>query len=175
MQLKLKQILAVVALLPLFAVASEHAAEGGTDIVARTVNFLIFAAIIYYLIADKVKAFFRERTSGIAKQLTEVEEKLGAIKAEKEAALKEAEEAKTKAKELIEIAKKEAVALSEKIEEDAKSEIEHLKKALEERMEIEEKKMTKGVVAEVIDEMFTSGKVSLSNEEFVNIIKKKVA
>ncbi len=174
--MKFKYLLALAMLLPLYAVASEHATgEGGTDIVPRTVNFLIFAAILYYLIADKIKAFFADRTTGIAKQLTEIQEKLNSVKEEKEQAQKEAEEAKVKAKELVEVAKKEAVMLAEKIESDAKSEIEHLKRALQERMEIEEKKMTKEVVAEVIDEMFAKGKIALSNEEFVNIIKKKVA
>jgi F-type H+-transporting ATPase subunit b len=176
-QLKLKYLLTAVVLLPVLAFASEHAAEaeGATDIVPRTINFLIFAAILYYLIADKIKAFFRDRTNGIATQLTQIQEKLESVKTRKEEALKEAEEAKQKAKELVEIAKKEAQMLAEKIELSAKEEAEHLKKALEERMEIEEKKMTKEVVAEVIDEMFQSGKISLSNEDFVKIIKKKVA
>ncbi len=161
-------------LLPVLAFASEHA-EGGTDIVPRTVNFLIFAAILYYLIADKIKAFFRDRTGSIATQLTEIQEKLDRVKESKEEALKEAEEAKVKAKELVEIARKEAQMLAEKIEMSAKEEAEHMKKALAERMEIEEKKMTKSVVAEVIDEMFAAGKISLSNDDFVNIIRKKVA
>jgi len=173
----LKYLLTIVMLLPVLAFASEHAAEaeGGTDIVPRTINFLIFAAILYYLIADKIKAFFKERTSGIATQLTQIQEKLNSVKEQKEEALKEAEEAKHKAKELVEIAKKEAEMLAERIESGAKEEAEHLKKALAERMEIEEKKMTKEVVAEVIDEMFAAGKISLSNDDFVKIIKKKVA
>lgn len=173
----MKYLLTIVMLLPVLAFASEHAAEaeGGTDIVPRTINFLIFAAILYYLIADKIKAFFKERTSGIATQLTQIQEKLNSVKEKKEEALKEAEEAKHKAKELVEIAKKEAEMLAERIESGAKEEAEHLKKALAERMEIEEKKMTKEVVAEVIDEMFAAGKISLSNDDFVKIIKKKVA
>jgi len=174
-QLKLKYLMMTLTLLPLAAAASEHAAEGGTDIVARSINFLIFAAILYYLIADKIKAWFAERRTGIANQLTEIEEKLNSVKEEKELALKEAEAAKQKAVELIEIAKKEAEALEAKIESDAKREAEQLKKSLQERMDIEEKKMAKSVVSEVIDEMFESGKIALSNEDFVNIIKKKVA
>ena len=168
--------LLIAMLLPVLAVASEGAgAEGGTDIVARTVNFLIFAAILYYLIADKIKAFFSDRTTSVAQELTEIEEKLNSVKTAKEEAVKEAKEAKEKAAELVEIAKKEAQMLAQKIENDTKSEIEHLKKALAERMEIEEKKMTKEVVSEVIDEMFGAGKVTLSNDDFVKIIKKKVA
>jgi len=173
--LKFKYLLLTLTLLPVFAFASEAAAEHGTDIVPRTVNFLIFAAIIYYLIADKIKAFFADRTTGIANQLTAIQEKLNSVRESKEKALKEMEEAKVKAEDLIETAKKEAVLLSEKIEKDAETEIEHLKHALKERMEIEEKKMTKEVVAEVVEEIFQGDKVKLSNEDFIQIIKKKVA
>ncbi len=176
MQLNYLYLLVAALLLPVLAIASEGAgAEGGTDIVARTINFLIFAAILWYLIADKVKAFFQNRTTSVAKELTEIEEKLNSVKAAKEAAQKEAKEAHDKAKELIEIAKKEGAMLAEKIEADTENEIAYLKKALAERMEIEEKKMTREVVSEVIEEMFGSGKVSLSNDDFVNIIRKKVA
>ncbi len=173
MQLKFTYLL--LTLLPALAYASEAAAEGGTDIIPRTVNFLIFAAIIYYLIADKIKAFFTGRTAGIANQLTEIQEKLNSVRESKEKAVKEAEEAKAKAQDLIETAKKEAVMLSEKIEKDALSEIEHLKHALDERMQIEEKKMTKEVVAEVIEEVFQGKNLKFSNEDFIKIIKKKVA
>jgi len=162
-------------LLPALAFASEAAAEGGTDIVPRTINFLIFAAIIYYLIADKIKAFFHGRTNSIANRLTEIQDKLNSVRESKEEAVKEAEEAKTKAVDLVETAKKEAVLLAEKIEKDAESEIAHLKHAFEERMQIEEKKMTREVVSEVIDEIFQGDKLKLSNEDFIKIIKKKVA
>ncbi len=165
----------LLTLLPALAFASEASAEGGTDIVPRAINFLIFAAIIYYLIADKVKAFFTDRTNSIANRLTEIQDKLSSIRESKEEAVKEAEEAKVKAKDLVETAKKEAEMLSQKIEKDAESEIGHLKKSLEERMEIEEKKMAKEVVSEVIEKIFAGKGMQLSNEDFIRIIKKKVA
>ena len=165
----------ILTLLPVLAFASESAAEHGTDIVARTVNFLIFAAILYYLIADKIKAYFAGRTSGIAGRLTEIQEKLKSVKSSKEEALKEAEEAKVKAADLIETAKKEAKMLSEKIASDAEAEVAHLRAAFEERKAIEEKKMTKSVVAEVIEELFQGDKLKLTSDDFMQIIKKKVA
>ena len=171
--MKFKYILLI--LVPVFAFASEATAEGGTDILPRAINFIIFAAIIYYLIADKIKAFFRDRTNGIANRLTEIQDKLKSVRESKEEALKEADEAKVKAVDLVETAKKEAALLSEKIAKDAESEILHLRQAFEERMQIEEKKMTREVVAEVIDEIFRDDKLKLSNEDFIKIIKKKVA
>lgn len=173
--MKFKYLLLTLVLSPAFVFASEAAAEGGTDIVARTVNFLIFAAILYYLLADKIRAYFRGRTAAIAKRLTEIQEKLNSAREAKESAAKELENAKVKAKELVETAKKEAQLLSEKIEKDAEAEIAHLKHAFTERMQIEEKKMTRNVVSEVIEEVFQGDALQLSNEDFIKIIKKKVA
>ncbi len=165
----------IILLLPAIAFAGESEANSGTDIMARTINFIIFAGILYYLIADKVKAYFKGRTRGIANQLTEIQEKLNSAKQAKEDALADAKNADAKAKELVEIAKNEASFISDKIAQDTKTEIAHLEKALQERMEIEEKKMGKEVVSEVIDELFADGKIKLSNDDFLNIIKKKVA
>jgi F-type H+-transporting ATPase subunit b len=78
-------------LLPLLFVtaslfASEHAADGGTDIVQRTVNFVIFAGILWYLLAEPVKNYFGGRSQGIADELQKVQERLRESKQAKEAA-----------------------------------------------------------------------------------------
>ena len=53
----MKRILLLgLALVPVALFANEGAKE--TDIVQRTVNFIIFAGILWYLLADKIKAFF---------------------------------------------------------------------------------------------------------------------
>ena len=64
------------ALAPVAIFASEGAVE--TDIVQRTVNFIIFAAILWYLLADKIKAFFASRTLGIQAELDKVQDTLKA-------------------------------------------------------------------------------------------------
>ena len=57
----MKRILLLgLALAPVALLANEGAVE--TDIVQRTVNFIIFAGILWYLLADKIKAFFANRT-----------------------------------------------------------------------------------------------------------------
>ena len=68
--------------------------EGGTDIIPRTVHFLIFAAILYWLIADKLRAFLNGRSDEIATRLSAAQEKVKAAKIEKENALAKVEEAK---------------------------------------------------------------------------------
>ena len=41
------------------------AGEGETDIVERTINFVIYIAILYYLAADKIKAIFVARQESL--------------------------------------------------------------------------------------------------------------
>ena len=68
----------LMAMIAVVTFASEHApvAEVETDIIQRTVNFLIFAGIVYYLIAEPVKAYFTGRTQGIADELEKVQNRL---------------------------------------------------------------------------------------------------
>ena len=77
--------------------ASEAAGHGGidpakvTDFILRTVNFVIFAGILIYLLAKKVrvKDFFAARAQDIAKSLEDLE-------AQKAAAAKDLAEAEVK-------------------------------------------------------------------------------
>jgi F-type H+-transporting ATPase subunit b len=58
-----------------------------TDFIWRTVNFLVFAGILIYLVAKPAKEFFAKRTSDISESFEELEAK----KAEAEAALQAAQ------------------------------------------------------------------------------------
>ncbi|MCH9813358.1 MAG: F0F1 ATP synthase subunit B [Epsilonproteobacteria bacterium] len=172
--MKLKYVLLL--LVPVAALASGAAdGEVNYDIKPRVINFVIFAAILYYLIAKPIKEYFTGRTDEIADRLSSIQDKLKESKAEKESALQSVKDADDSAKDIITTAKKEAELLTAKIEENLKSDLKNLQKGHEERIAIEEKKMSKGVVEEVIEEMFQEGKVDLKNEDFLNIIKKKVA
>ncbi len=165
-------------LLPLFAFASggaEGSESGETDIFWRLINFLIFFGILYYLLADKIKAYFKGRETGIAGRLSEVEEKLKEAKAEKEAALQKAKDAESTAAELIDAAKKEAELMTTKINEALVHDKAQLEKSYSDRVEVEAKKMKKEVVNEVLEEMFASDSATISNDDLLNIIKKKVA
>ena len=70
------------------AESSRYFAQTGreTDFLPRAVNFIIFASLLYYLIANPIKNFFKGRTEGIAAQLNEIETKLQAAKDEKKEA-----------------------------------------------------------------------------------------
>ena len=93
-------------LLPLLFVsaslfASEAAGEGGTDIVQRTVNFVIFAGIIWYLLAEPVKNYFGGRSQGIADELQKVQDRLKESKQAKEAAEAKIVDANKLAEEIV--------------------------------------------------------------------------
>jgi len=171
--MKLKFLLFL--LVPVVTFASEAAAEGGSDFWWRLLNFTIFAIIIYRLVGDKIAAFFKGRSQKIASDFSSIEQKLKEAKLKKQEAKAKLEESSHKADELLKLAKDEAQLISKKIEEDVKLEKETLQKSLEERVEVETKKMKEEVVKNVLDELFDSKDVQISNEELLKIIKKKVA
>ena len=103
-------MLKIVPLLGLLTVSAFAEGGGETDIIARTFNFIIFAGIIYYLIAEPLKSFFENRTLSIENQFKKNQEKL-----------KESEEAKKEAAQKVkltfiveELTKKENVQVSDK-------------------------------------------------------------
>ena len=170
----MKKSLLIIGVFPILLFANESAHEG-TDIIARTINFLIFAGILYYLIADKVKAFFIGRTQEIAQKLSSIEAKIEETKKAKEDAKKQLEQSKQKAKELVEIAKKEAQMQIEKMKSELETDIKHLHSSYESKKEVAQKKITQEVVSEVVDELFGAKGIKLTEAELVNIINKKVA
>ena len=67
-------ILLLTLMMSTYALASGH--EGGTDIVQRTVNFLLFAGHVWYLVAEPAKSYFASRSKAIADELKSVQAKL---------------------------------------------------------------------------------------------------
>jgi len=65
--------------------------------------------------------------------------------------------------------------MSEKIAAEAEQEIENLEKALHDKVSIEERKMQRNAVNEVLDELFQEGSIAIDHNEMVKIINKKVA
>ncbi|MBT8343575.1 MAG: F0F1 ATP synthase subunit B, partial [Sulfurovum sp.] len=99
------------------AESSRYFAQTGreTDFWPRVFNFVIFASLLYYLLANPIKNFFKGRTEGISAQLNEIEKKLQAAKDEKKDAQNRLDESAKRAEEIIVDAKAEAVILAEKI------------------------------------------------------------
>ena len=159
------------------AESSRYFAQTGreTDFFPRAVNFIIFAGLLYYLLANPIKNFFKGRTEGIAGQLNEIEAKLQAAKDEKKEAQNRLEESEQRAKEIIADAKAEAVILAEKIATANENELAVLDKQFEEKIALEERKSAREAIDEILSENITNDDIQLDEAKVVEIISKKVA
>jgi len=170
----MKRILLLgLALAPVALLANEGAVE--TDIVERTVNFIIFAGILWYLLADKIKAFFADRTLSIQSELDKVQDTLKASQDKVNDAQKKLEEAKKLATEIIEGAKADVDSVKQKVATAVDADIVNLNKSLDEMMKVEISKAKKEVVTEILEELLSSGNIKLTQNELANIVLKKVA
>jgi len=171
-----KIIYALFLILPVFLLASSESGSGeGTDIIPRTINFLIFAGILYYLAANQIKDFFVGRRAGIADRLNSIQEKLKKSDREKTEAKELIEKAKNEAKTILETYKNETQILKTKVFENLELDMENLEKGYEDQISIERRKMTRAVISEVLDDVFAKGSLSLEKDELLNIVMKKVA
>lgn len=146
-----------------------------TDFVPRLVNFMIFAGLLYYLLANPIKNFFKGRQAGIESQLKEIEVKLQAAKDEKKEAEERVSEAEVRAIQIIEDAKKEAVVLAKGIARANATELKAMEKQFEEKLMLEEKKSAREVIDDVLGESITNDDIMISESKVVEIVKKKVA
>jgi len=178
-----------IILLSLLAVPAVLLASGGdaestryfaqtgreSDFWPRVFNFTIFAALLYYLIANPIKDFFKGRSADIAKQLNEIEEKLQAAKDEKKEAQTRLDASEKKAEEILVDAKAEAVILAEKIAGANQNELALLEKQLEEKITLEERKSAREAIDEILSENITTDDINLDEKKVIDIISKKVA
>ena len=155
--------------------ASAAAEPAHTDIVQRTVNFVLFAAILWYLLANPVKNFFANRSATIANELKSVQDKLNESVQKKKDALAKISEAEKLAVEILEAAKKESKVLNDSILEQCESDLANLEKAHESKMDLAQRRMVASVVEEVLQEVIKEGASELSKDAMVNVILKKVA
>jgi len=146
-----------------------------TDFWPRVINFTIFAALLYYLLANPIKNFFKGRSEGIAAQLNEIEKKLQAAKDEKKEAQNRLDESKKRAEEILADAKTEAVLLAKKIANANQNDLALLDKQLEEKMSLEERKSAREAIDEILSDNITVDDIMLDEAKVVEIISKKVA
>ena len=163
----MKKLISFLGIFAVFAFASDIS---HTDIIPRTINFIIFVAILWYLAGNKIKNFFKQRKENIAKKFTEIENKLKESKLRKEALKAELENAKVKAKEIIENAKMESEIITQKIKAQTEEEIKILQRQFEEFKKLEENKIKKEAVKEFMDKILEE--VHISSEDAVKFILK---
>jgi len=183
--MKKKIILTLAAFaLPALLLASGHGEGAGhyeaitgrsSDFVPRIFNFLIFAGLLYYLIAEPIRNFFSGRREQIASQLKEIESRLQEAKEARKAAEQALSESEKKAKEILEDAEKEAALLTERYRELGVRELEALERQYQERIEMEERKMQRETIVQLLDENIQPEDIPLSGSQVIETLAKKVA
>jgi F-type H+-transporting ATPase subunit b len=159
-----------------FAPLALFASEGAeTDIIQRTVNFVIFAGILWYLLAEKIKAFFANRSLTIQAELDKVQDTLKESQARVDEATLKLQEAKKLAVEIIGGAHAEVDSIKSKVAQAVDNEIEHLNKSFDDKIKLETRKAKKEVVQNILDELLSSENIGVSQDELANIVLKKVA
>ena len=155
----------------LFAAEGEH----NYDIVAITINFLLFAGILYYFIANPIKNAYKGRINAIEGRLTAVRNKV--LEAEKrvEKAKNGVEEARERAKVLVEIGKKEANQAVARIQADAQNELISMKNTFDEQKEFAERSAMRETVSKVLSDVFNDESIQVDQKELVNLVLKKVS
>jgi len=169
------RILVFMLMISTYALASGDAEHAGSDIVQRTVNFALFAGLIWYLIAEPVKSYFSGRSQAIADELQKVQDKLNESITLKKDALAKISEAEKFAQELATSSKKENKIINDNIMTQCEAELETLVKQHDSLKDFEQRRMVRGVVEDILDEVLNQTGDDFNKEAMANVILKKVA
>ncbi len=167
-----KILFIIIALTPLTLLASDTVE---TDIKQRVFNFVIFAGILYYLLAEKLKTFLSDRTKSIQNELDEVQNTLEESKNKIDEANLNLEESKIIASKLVSQAQNDVNSIKQKIKKTYDDEIESLSKSYDDKLSIETKKSKEIVVNEVLSEVLSENNIRITQDDLVNIVLKKVS
>ena len=178
--MKLSRIALVVAfMLPILAVASgsEHhdISMSNSDFFYRVLNFSIFAGLIYYLVANPIKDFFKNRSADIANRIKEIDAKLQESKNEAKLAEENLAKSQERAKEIIADAKDESIILTKNIEKKSAEILVALEKQLEDKMIVDKKKMVKATIKKLLEDGINSSDITLDSSKVISLVSKKVA
>lgn len=172
----MSRILVFMLMISTYALASSGNAENaGTDIVQRTVNFLLFAGLVWYLVAEPVKNYFASRSQSIADEMKKVQDKLKESVSLKKDALAKVTAAEKFAADLVVNSKKENKVINDSIMTQSDADIEILIKQQAVLVEFEQRKMVRSVVENTLKEVLSQSDDSFDKEAMANVILKKVA
>jgi len=168
------RILVLMLMISTYAFASE-AGHGETDIVQRTVNFLLFAGLVWYLVGEPAKNYFAARSQAIADELKKVQDRLNELVALNKEALANVSAAEKFAEELVVSSKKENKIINDNIMTQCDVELEALVKQNSSLREFEQRKMVRSVVEDILKETLSQSSASFDKEAMAAVILKKVA
>ena len=169
----MNKILLLLITVSTYALAS--GGEGGTDIVQRTVNFALFAGLVWYLVAEPVKSYFVGRSHGISDELQKVQDKLKETAELKKEATAKVSRAKKFAEELAITSKKENKIINDNIMAQCDNDLEIISKQLVVKMEFEQRKMVRMVVENTVNGILSDAGDSFDKKAMAQVILKKVA
>jgi len=167
------RILLLTLMMSTYALAS--GGDGGTDIIQRTVNFLLFAGLVWYLVAEPAKNFFASRSQGIADELKSVQAKLNESVLLKKEAFAKISDAEKFAEELAISSKKENKIINDSIMAQCEIELENLVKQDASIKDFEQRKMVRKVVEDILAKTLNQTSNSFDKEAMANVILRKVA
>ena len=169
----MNKILLLLLTVSTYALASSG--DGGTDIVQRTVNFALFAGLVWYLVAEPVKSYFVGRSHGISDELQKVQDKLKETAELKKEATARVSTANKFAEELAISSKKENKIINDNIMAQCDNDLEIISKQLAVQMEFEQRKMVRSVVENTVNEILSDAGDSFDKKAMAQVILKKVA
>ncbi|MBU1659053.1 F0F1 ATP synthase subunit B [bacterium] len=170
----MSRILVLMLMMSTYTLASSG--EGsGTDIIQRTVNFLIFAGLIWYLVAEPVKSYFASRSQTIADELQKVQDRLNESISLKKEAISKISDAEKFAENLMIASKKENKILNDNIMKQCEADLEIISKQHVVLKNFEQRKMVRSVVEDVLSEVLNQSSDGFDKEAMANVILKKVA
>lgn len=172
----MSRILVFMLMISTYALASSGNAEhAGTDIVQRTVNFLLFVGLIWYLVAEPAKNYFASRSQSIADEMKKVQDKLKETASLKKEMLAKISAAEKFAEDLELSSKKENKIINDNIMTQCDLDLDVLVKHQAALMEFEQRKMVRNVVEATLAEVLSQSAESFDKEAMANVILKKVA
>ena len=172
----MSRILVFMLMISTYALASSGSAEHtDTDIVQRTVNFLLFAGLIWYLVAEPAKSYFASRSNAIADEMKKVQDKLKESVSLKKEVVAKVSAAEKFTEELAINSKKENKILSDTIMAQCDADMEVMAKQQAVLMEFEQRKMVRNVVENILSDVLSQSDDSFDKEAMANVILKKVA
>jgi len=168
------RIIVFMLMLSTIALASntEHA---NSDILQRTVNFLLFTGLVWYLVAEPIKNFFAARSQAIADEMQKVQDKLKESIAQKKEALSKISDAEKFSEDLVVSSKKENKIINDNIMAQCESDLDILNKQQNGLMDFEQRKMVREVVENILSEILSQNNEDFDKKAMANVILKKVA
>lgn len=146
-----------------------------TDIVARTVNFIIFATIMYVLINKPLKSFLQSRQNGISEEFTDYEDRYTLLKRQFQKAKDKYNGISTKSQEILKQAHEEAKEIEQIKLKELEQTLVNMKKSSKNYLINKQLLIKQEIVDNVINDIFKSDELKLSSSDLINIVEKKVS